>query len=154
MNFSDAVVAIAITLLVLPLVDIPGELRSSSVSAMFVEYQWSFFGFSLSLSVIARFWQAHHQLFEYLGDYSSRLLWVKTVWLLSIVALPFSTALLASRADGDDARAVKGVYLGTIVATSAVLAWMLLIIQRFPERRADRAARLSAATGHGRGCRQ
>lgn len=59
-NFCDAVVAIAITLLILPLVDAAGSIGSLSVRGLFVQNAFRLFVFVLSFAVIGNFWLIHH----------------------------------------------------------------------------------------------
>ncbi|HEV7979968.1 TMEM175 family protein [Amycolatopsis sp.] len=70
--FSDAVVAIAMTLLILPLVDVIPELvaeHGKSIEAI-TKNQWQIYGFLLSFAVISRFWIFHHHIFEQVKAYS------------------------------------------------------------------------------------
>ena len=60
--FSDAVAAIAITLLILPLVD--GVSKQGSLSNLLDADRDRFLAFLLSFLVIARFWTIHHSLFD------------------------------------------------------------------------------------------
>ncbi|MEK8227283.1 TMEM175 family protein [Oerskovia sp. M15] len=69
-NFTDAAVAIAITLLVLPLVDLVADGEAHSVRALVQGESGTFLAFAISFVVIARFWTAHHRVFEHLRDYS------------------------------------------------------------------------------------
>lgn len=112
--FSDAVVAIALTLLVLPLTDVVSEVvatHGDPVEAV-TENQWRIFSFLLSFVVIARFWVAHHRLFEDVRAYSSPLMTVNLCWLLTIAVLPFPSEMVG--AFGID-RFTAMLYLGTIV---------------------------------------
>ncbi len=65
--FTDAAVAIALTLLVLPLVDIVPEAAHSGEPAVAVvtDNLAPIGSFLLSFAVIARFWSVHHRLFGY-----------------------------------------------------------------------------------------
>ena len=95
-NFSDAVVAIAITVLVLPLVDLAANIGSEATAHFLLENRFRLFVFFLSFAVIGRFWLAHHRLYESVAGYNDWLLWANLVWLLSIVFLPFPTELPAA----------------------------------------------------------
>ena len=86
--FSDAVFAIAITLLVLDLhVPAGGPLDIGPLIPRFI-------GFALSFFVIGRYWFAHHQLFEKPQAYDNRLLSTNLAFLASIVFLPFPTSVV------------------------------------------------------------
>ena len=92
--FSDAVFAIAITLLVLE-IKVP-HLEEHTDSALFitlVSLTPKFIGFFISFFVIGQYWVVHHKLFGFVDDYNGGLLWMNLIYLLSIVLMPFSTAL-------------------------------------------------------------
>jgi uncharacterized membrane protein len=134
-NFSDAVAAIAITLLVLPLVDLPNELSTKPFRDVISENRWSLLGFGVSFLVIARLWRVHHQIFERVRDYNVALVWLNFVWLFTIVLLPFPTALLGSNDLPDATRPIDSFYLATLTLSSAALAAMTFVIDRVPELR-------------------
>jgi uncharacterized membrane protein len=138
-NFSDAVVAIAITLLVLPLVDLPGELATTPFRTVMSEHSWSLIGFGVSFLVIARLWRVHHQIFERVRDYNRALVWLNFTWLFTIVLLPFPTALLGSNDLPDATRPIDTFYLATLTVSSAALAGMTLLIDRVAELRVSDA---------------
>ncbi len=93
--FSDAVVAIAITLLAL---DIKiNQTENGHLHFADIGNQWHvFLAFSLSFFNIANFWKTHHSFFIYIKKIDDRLLWFNLLWLLFIVVLPFSTSLVSN----------------------------------------------------------
>jgi uncharacterized membrane protein len=93
--FSDAVVAIAITLLALDLkVDVPDNQHLTFAA---IGHSWEkFFGFFLSFLIIAVFWKVHHQFYFYIKKIDARLLFYNLIWLLFIVLLPFATTLVSA----------------------------------------------------------
>jgi TMEM175 potassium channel family protein len=92
--FSDAVFAIAITLLVLE-IKIP-ILPKGSPDALYwqalVELIPSFMGYLLSFAVIGVFWIGHHRAFAMAGRYSGRVLGWNMGLLCVIAFMPFVTA--------------------------------------------------------------
>lgn len=104
--FSDAVFAIAITLLIIEL-KVPDldKLGSPSHStALDEEFRHTFsefFGFVLSFAVIGQFWVSHHKLFGFVNDYDNGLLWLNLHTLFWIVLTPFSSALNSKHAGID-----------------------------------------------------
>jgi uncharacterized membrane protein len=93
--FSDAVVAIAITLLALDLKlesTSPGELQFSDL----LQFWRKFSSFLLSYLLIALFWMIHHQYFTHIRAIDEKLLWANVFWLLFIVTIPFSTSVLSA----------------------------------------------------------
>jgi uncharacterized membrane protein len=130
--FSDAVIAIALTLLILPLTDVVKELvaKGAEPSEAITGNQWQIYSFLLSFAVIARHWVAHHRLFEHVKAYSRPLVFVNLCWLLTIAVLPFPTEMVG--AFGEDRFTVL-FYIGTILASSVCLTIMALIIRHNPE---------------------
>lgn len=95
--FSDAVVAIALTLLVLPLADIVTDIHEDvSVWEVFGEHQSAIGSFLLSFLVIWVLWHHHHRIMENFRAYDSMLFTLTFIWLLTIVVLPFATSLIDS----------------------------------------------------------
>lgn len=93
--FSDAVVAIAMTLLVLPLVDVAQSFDArASVGSMLARNDLEIIAFVVSFLVVMRFWAGHRRLYDALIDYSEGLLSLNALWLLGVVFLPFPTARL------------------------------------------------------------
>jgi len=130
-NFSDAVVAIAISLLILPVVDDVSQGAGSSARRILADNGDRLFAFVLSFLVIARLWVAHHEIFDRVGSYSSSLLWANLLWLLTIVFVPLPTELLGVRGSGE--AFVRFVYIASVLATSLALLLVQLIIDRTPE---------------------
>jgi uncharacterized membrane protein len=126
-NFSDAVVAIAATVLVLPLVDMATEEHPATLASFVDVNGRALLSFLLSFVVIYRFWLVHHGLYSRIVDYSWTLLWVNCLWLLSVVFLPFPTQLVASPQGND--RIDVGIYIGTmlVMTASSLLAHWLVI---------------------------
>lgn len=116
--FADAVVAIALTLLVLPLVDIANDLREeSSVAEVVSDHSLELTSFVVSFVVIWVLWRQHHQTMEYFRSYDSVLINLNFVWLLTIVVLPFATAMV------DDSRVkwANVLYIGVLALSVASL---------------------------------
>lgn len=93
--FSDAVFAIAITLLIIE-IKIPHllpEHTTAQVIHAYLELTPKFLGFFVSFFFIGLYWTVHHQLMSYLVNYNPGLVWLNLLYLLSIVLFPFSTAL-------------------------------------------------------------
>jgi uncharacterized membrane protein len=127
--FTDAAVAIALTLLVLPLVDIvPEAARSGEPAVEVVTNNLAAVGaFLLSFVVIARFWSAHHRLFGYEHRLTRPLVQLNLLWVLTIAVLPFPTEMVASF---DAHGFVAAFYLGVLLVCSACLATMAMTMRR------------------------
>ena len=94
--FTDAVFAIAITLLILE-IKVPEAIhhvtRGSEAWSLLKGLALKFFGFFFSFILIGVYWMGHHRMFGYVINYNHRLLWLNLLLLMSIVLLPFTTAL-------------------------------------------------------------
>ena len=134
-GFSDAVVAIAITLLILPLVDSANGIGGRSVGT-FLRADWpKLFAFALSFVVIGSYWWGHHQMFERARGYNSLMVAGMFLWMASIVFLPFPTELLGSEKNGTTA--VHELYIGTLLVTAIAALLQEWAIATRPELRED-----------------
>jgi len=135
--FSDAVVAIALTLLVLPLVDVVSEARKAGamppVQDLLADNQAVIWSFLISFVVIVRLWIVHYRVFEQVKAYSMALMIVNLTWVLTVVFLPFATELVANYSSRD--RLVLVLYVGTLFISSVLLAALLWIVRNDPEVR-------------------
>ncbi|MEN0072053.1 MAG: TMEM175 family protein, partial [Propionicimonas sp.] len=124
--FTDAAVAIAMTLLVLPLMEGVSEAGAAGDNAVgyLSANADALFGFVLSFVIVARFWRAHHRLFEHVEYDVAGVFWLNMGWLLAIVFLPVATAMTAVFAEG---AAQYLVYIATILACSLGLTAMVLV---------------------------
>ncbi len=95
-NFSDAVFAIAITILVLDIrvPDIPPGLVSRELPGRILDLGPKFLSYVISFLVLAVYWQVHHRVFRTIRTYDKTLLWLNFVFLMTIAFLPFPTSLL------------------------------------------------------------
>jgi uncharacterized membrane protein len=133
-TFLDAVVAIAITLLVLPLAEVLGSAhRPTDVADVFTRNGARFGAFLLSFVVIARLWTGHHRMVERVGAYDAGFVMVNLGWVLTIVFLPFATQLAADYSAQD--RLAVAVYVGTITLSSVFMAVAAVLVWRRPALR-------------------
>jgi uncharacterized membrane protein len=119
--FSDAVFAIAITLLVIE-IEIPDLPKGASVAEFRHELASlipSFAGYLMSFAVIAAFWAAHHSAFSLVRRYSRRILpW--NLGLLGMIALtPWVTGFLSRNLN---ALVPTAVYFGAFTITALLNA--------------------------------
>lgn len=129
--FTDAVTAISITLLILPLVDLVPEAASahegaSEVITGHLDQIWSFL---LSFAVIANIWQEHHRTFSAVSTATRSLTAWNMGWLLSVVALPLPTAMIG--AFGLD-RFVAAFYYAVLLVGMVCRLVMLKILKSNP----------------------
>jgi uncharacterized membrane protein len=137
-NLSDAVVAIAATLLVLPLVDQIDDMPEATVGELLSGAGQQFGAFVLSFVVVGRFWLVHHSVFNGVREMTGPLFWLNLVWLIGIVFLPYPTELIGV-VEADDTWAPV-IYIGTLAVTTLAGLGMDALIARSPELRAPEAA--------------
>lgn len=135
-TFIDAVVAIALTLLVLPLTDlIDGTRPPAHVSDVFTQNAPRFGAFLLSFVVIARLWLAHHRMSERVGSYDRPFVMVNLGWVLTVVFLPFATELTSTYPSHD--RVALAIYLGNLALGSLFLFGAAALVWRRPTLRRE-----------------
>ncbi|WP_174292988.1 TMEM175 family protein [Sphingomonas bacterium] len=113
--FSDAVFAIAMTLLVVE-VRLP-HLAAESDRALgqaLLDLIPNYIAFLVSFLVLARFWAGHHSLMGQLAVSSARLLRANVSLLLAVAFMPFPTAVISQHGE---LRVGIGFYAG----------WLLLL---------------------------
>ncbi|MGA7075439.1 MAG: TMEM175 family protein [Halobacteriota archaeon] len=97
-TFSDAIFAVAMTLLVFsfPLSGLPRNLGQAEVQNLIQSLAPQFETFIISFLVTGAFWTAHHRIFDKIERYDQALVWLNFAFLLFIVFIPFPTAVLVS----------------------------------------------------------
>lgn len=99
--FSDAVFAIAITLLVIE-IKVPeiekNHLSEKALAEALIHLIPKFFGFIVSFMLIGIYWTVHHRLFGYVIGYTPKLLRLNLLFLFTIALMPFSTAFYSEYA--------------------------------------------------------
>ena len=130
--FTDAVVAIALTLLILPLMDSVGELadHDGTTAQWLAEEQFALLGFGLSFVLIAVFWVHHHKIFRSVKRVDPGLLWLTVAWMFTIVVMPVATSL-STQMESDWAQPL--VYIGTLFATSLMLLLTRTYLRSHPD---------------------
>jgi uncharacterized membrane protein len=132
LTFVDAVVAIAITLLVLPLIELLGDREDDDLAALLGDHLTDFAAFALSFVVIARLWLVHHKLVEWVGRYDALFTWLSLFWAFTIVFLPFATQVIAEF--GTDRLSVA-LYIGTITVSSVASTLLFVLVRGRPALR-------------------
>lgn len=136
LTFIDAIVAIAVTLLVLPLVDLVGEGREgTSVQHLLDDNKAPIGAFFLSFLVISQVWLGQHRLLRNVIDSNELLTRLLLFWSLTIIVLPFPTALVAAPHGTGDAALTKVLYVGTMAVSALLLGLMAVVIARHRELR-------------------
>jgi uncharacterized membrane protein len=109
--FTDGVMAVAITLLVLN-VEVPHVGHGESLGDPLVDLLPSLGAYALAFALVGRFWVIHHNLFERLRAFDRTLMALNLVFLSLIVLVPFSAELYDRYTSRPLAAAVLGLTLG------------------------------------------
>jgi uncharacterized membrane protein len=118
--FSDAVFAIAITLLALE-IRLPEmhEPTTRELRRALLALLPQFYSFAISFWIIGVYWLAHHRIFRYVRAYDRRLMVINLLFLMWIVLIPFSASLLGGYASYQLAEVV---YFSHMILTSLSMA--------------------------------
>jgi uncharacterized membrane protein len=122
--FSDAVFAIAITLLVIeikaPHIESAVSERESLISV--AKLIPNFIGYVISFMVIGAYWVGHHRIYGMISRWDYGLIWRNVAFLLTIAFIPFTTAFFSENAT----RVVPMVFYAFVFALAGsmqVLQW-------------------------------
>jgi uncharacterized membrane protein len=147
--FSDGVMAVAITLLVLDLHLDTGPSHASIPSQL--RHDWpSYAAYATSFLVIGVMWVNHHALLALAARVNRHLMWANLWLLMWVCTVPFTTATFAGLlADGgDDARWGVFLYGLSMIGCSIGFTGMLrrlayddLLLQPIPREQARKAVR-------------
>jgi uncharacterized membrane protein len=92
--FSDAVFAIAITLLIIE-IKVPHLDHHAPDSEFWLALwalKWNFFGYFFSFFVIGAYWVGHHRIYGHIVRWNYGLVWRNVLFLMAIGFMPFATA--------------------------------------------------------------
>jgi uncharacterized membrane protein len=133
--FSDGVMAIAITLLILN-VHIDTGYASAHGLLRALDHEWpAYLAYITAFLTIAIMWLNHHALFDKIRQVDKSLAWTNLALLLTISILPFPTSVVAQylRAGGTDAKVAVSFY--GLISTLNGFAWLgsWLHLARYPE---------------------
>jgi len=118
--FSDAVMAIAITLLALDLKIPDGDLvGADGLSARLLQLTPQVLIFLLSFALIGFYWAAHHRYFRFIQRYDAPLIALNLVFLFFVVCIPFVASVIGRYASVPLA---VFIYSATIAALGLSLA--------------------------------
>lgn len=120
--FSDGVLAIVVTIMVL-------ELKAPTEEGMNALWRlWpTFLAYILSYAYVAIYWVNHHRLFSHARRVSGNLLWANNFLLFSLSLVPFSTAYLG---DHHFSREATQLYLVTMLFPAIAYTWLQRVIRR------------------------
>ena len=133
-NFTDAVVAIGITLQLLPLIDIDGPTGDKTVWQVISTNSGQITAFVLSFVVVILMWRNHNAVFNSLRRTDGIIFRLNVLWLILVVFLPWPTAMYGT-ASNDVVAGADGVgllYWWTLAAISGVGSLIAVHARRTP----------------------
>jgi uncharacterized membrane protein len=131
--FSDGVIAIAITLLVLD-IKVPEAAPGGLFDALLVHWP-AYVAYVLSFTVIGIMWVSHHSMFERIRHVDRGMLFTNLLLLLGIGFLPFPTSLLAeyTKEGGSNSHVAAAVYSATMAAIGLAFLAIWVYLARHPD---------------------
>jgi uncharacterized membrane protein len=137
--FSDAVFAIAMTLLVVG-IGIPHG-RDGELGTALSGKDAEIFSFFLSFVVIGAYWLAHHRFFTRLAAVDVRFMQINMLYLAAIAFMPFPTALVGTYGAKPVTVVLYAITLGAASFLDAALFWHAQRAGLFRRRLSDEAFR-------------
>ncbi len=117
--FSDAVFAIALTLLVVRI-----EVPSGPDYAHEVLAQWPrYLSYAISFSAVGLYWMGHHRIFRYIVRWDERLIALNLFLLLFIAFIPFPAAMIGEHGGSQISLIFYAVTLG-MAGLANLLIWL------------------------------
>jgi uncharacterized membrane protein len=117
--FSDAIIAIAMTLMALE-IQLPESVAVEHLRQALTETLPTLQNYMLSFLVVAIYWVEHHRMFKYITGYDGRLVWLNLLFLAMIVLVPAATDLVDRFGDQDPLAVV--IYAACLAATGFAVA--------------------------------
>lgn len=118
-NFSDAVVAVAVTVLVLPIADITLTRGEDTVWSVLSDHAGQIITFFFTFFVVSIMWLTHNRIMNQMRGYDGVIFWLNTAWLSIIAFLPVTSSLYSDA--GQDG--LGGWFSGANLGGSGMLYW-------------------------------
>ena len=120
--FSDGVIAIIVTIMVL-------ELHPPMADG--IDQLWAlwpvFLAYVLSYAFVAIYWVNHHRLFSHATAMSNGLMWSNILLLFTLSLIPFTTGYLGEQHFG---RQATWLYLVSTLLPAIAYTWLQAVIRR------------------------
>ena len=120
LNLSDAVFAIAMTLLVTG-ITVPNLAGGQSLTDGLSDQVPEIIAFAITVVLIGRFWMAHHSQWSTYGSIVPPVVFATVVYLGAVAFLPFPTAVLGSYDGYTAAVVLQAVALALVSAMEVVV---------------------------------
>ncbi len=121
-NFSDAVVSVAVTVLALPVVDIPGPTNGQTIWDVLYINSGKLQTFVMTFVVVSMLWGIHNRIVNNLRSYDTAIFFLTILWLLGFAFLPWPSRLSAGPGAHFDLSSTATANTGD----AGVLYWLTL----------------------------
>jgi uncharacterized membrane protein len=111
-NFTDAVTAVAITVLVLPIIGLRAKGAEQTVWSIINDNLGTFLTFAWTFLVVALLWQVHNRIFSRLIGFDTTIFWLNTFWLLLVAFVPWTSVMYGTGIDGTSAGSDPALWSG------------------------------------------
>jgi uncharacterized membrane protein len=122
--FSDGVLAIVITIIVLEL-EVPERAEGSDLARALVDEWRSFAAYLISFVFVGGFWISHASATRLVGRVDGIFMRLNLVALFFVSFLPFTTSVMATHLDGEGEHVAVALYGVNLLVASLVLSALI-----------------------------
>ena len=136
-NFTDAVVAIALTLMVLPLINIAGPEENETVWMVLSANSGAIIAYLMAFAIVSNSWLQHNQLVNDMRAYNGAIFWLNTAWLALIAMIPWSANLYGNASDrfeGGEGLGGTGLFFWILMTLITLVG---LVISRYVNKHSE-----------------
>lgn len=126
--FSDAVIAIVLTLMAVDLLQLGPARTDESGLVGALRHEWpAYLAYVITFAIVGQVWLTHHNMWRYVVRVDQVLLVFNLALLLFVAAIPFAADLLADHLRGStaDQRLSAGLYVSAVLGEALFfnLSW-------------------------------
>jgi uncharacterized membrane protein len=122
--FSDAVMAVAITVLVLDL-KLPEGMGPAELNTALSGLSHALWCYVLSFVVIGMLWMAHHNQFAHIERVDGALQWLNLLFLMMVALIPFVTNLMSDYGGARPTAFYAVILLGSSLSLAAIWGYAI-----------------------------
>ncbi len=132
--FSDAVFAIAVTLLALELriPAIEGSLADGELAQALISIWPRYLGYGIGFMTIGILWMSHHRKFRLIQRYDRNLMWLNLVFLMFVAFIPFPTSVISEYGNR-----ASTVFYAIVVSLASITSFFLWWYASYQNRLID-----------------
>ena len=123
-SFSDGVLAIIITILILN-IKVPSEPTLNALLSLWPIY----LAYAISFFTVFMSWLTHHHIFNTFNTVNHKILWVNGFFLFAVSQIPFATAFVGETRWGSELPVM--LYSFTMMMVAIVSVWLRLSASTF-----------------------